>query len=215
MAVIAVTTWFGLALQFYLMVVSSQVQSSQLQAAARPRLVVNYFSFFTILTNLLVALGLTFSLVAPHSRLGRFVSRPVAASGTAVYIAIVGVTYSVLLRHLWNPQGAQKIADILLHDLVPVMYVAYWLVLVPRGALRWKDTLSWLLYPVAYFCYSLIRGVVTGWYPYPFIDASKLGYSRVLANAAMLVCAFFAVALLAVAIDRWRGRSAPGYHQFE
>lgn len=215
MAVIAVTTWFGLALQFYLMVVSSQVQSSQLQAAARLRLVANYFSFFTILTNLLVALGLTFSLVAPHSRLGRFVSRPVAASGTAVYIAIVGVTYSVLLRHLWNPQGAQKIADILLHDLVPVMYVGYWLVLVPRGALRWKDTLAWLLYPVAYFCYSLIRGAVTGWYPYPFIDAGKLGYSHVLANAAVLVCAFFAVALLAVAIDRWRGRSAPGYQQFE
>ena len=62
MAVIAVTTWFGLALQFYLMVIasqaqSSQVQSSQLQAAARLRLVFNYFSFFTILTNLLLPWG--------------------------------------------------------------------------------------------------------------------------------------------------------------
>jgi hypothetical protein len=211
MAAIAVVTWFALALQFYLMVIDSQAQGAE-----RVRLIVNYFSFFTILANLLVALGLSFTLVVPHSSWGRFFSRPVAASGTAVYIAIVGVSYSLLLRHLWNPQRAQKIADILLHDLVPVLYVGYWLIFVPKGSLRWKDTFSWLLYPLVYFCYSLIRGAVTGWYAYPFIDASKLGYSQVLVNAAMLVCVFLAVALLAVASGRWmRRNSPPGHRQFE
>jgi hypothetical protein len=210
MAAIAVVTWFALALQFYLMIIQAQVQSAE-----RVRLTVNYFSFFTILTNLLVALGLTLSLTTPQSRLGSFFSRPVAASATVVYIAIVGITYSLVLRSLWSPQGAQKIADILLHDLVPVMYVAYWLIFVPKNSLRWKDTLFWLPYPLVYFGYSLIRGAAIGWYPYPFIDASKLGYSRVLANAAMLVCAFLAVALLVVAIGRWMGRNSPHGRQFE
>jgi len=50
----------------------------------------------------------------------------------------VGVSYSLLLRHLRNPQGAQKIADILLHDVVPVMYLGYWLIFIPNGSLRWK-----------------------------------------------------------------------------
>ena len=207
-AAIAVVTWFALALQFYLLVIQSQAQG-----AARVRLMANYFSFFTILTNLLVAVGLTLSLARPHSRLGRLCSRPVAASGTAVYIAIVGISYSLLLRRLWNPQGAQKVADILLHDLVPVMYVAYWLIFVPKGSLRWKDALFWLPYPLLYFCYSLIRGAAVGWYPYPFIDASKLGYSRVLANAAMLVCAFLAVARLVVAVGRWMERNTPLGHR--
>ena len=44
--------------------------------------------------------------------------RPLAARE---YIAIVGITYSLLLRHMWNPQGTQKIADVLLHDVVPVL----------------------------------------------------------------------------------------------
>src|SRR5216684_7000360 len=158
-AAIAVVTWFALALQFYLLVIQSQAQG-----ASRVRLMANYFSFFTILTNLLVALGLTLSLTTPHSRFGRLFSRPLAASGTAVYIAIVGMSYSLLLRHLWNPQGAQKIADILLHDVVPMMYVVYWLMFVPKGSLRWKDALSWLPCPLVYFCYSLIRGAAVGWY---------------------------------------------------
>jgi hypothetical protein len=102
-----------------------------------------------------------------------------------------------------NPQGAQKAADIVLHDLVPVIYVAYWLIFIPKSSLRWKDVFYWLFYPLGYFDYSLIRGAAMGWYPYPFIDASRLGYARVLANAALLVCSFLAVALLAVAIGRW------------
>jgi len=154
-------------------------------------------------------MGLTLSFAIPNSRLGRFLSRPVVASGTAVYTAIVGATYSLLLRSLWTPQGAQKLADIVLHDFVPVIYVAYWLIFVPKSSLRWKDIFYWLFFPLGYFGYSLIRGAAIGWYPYPFIDANKLGYVRVLANAAMLVCSFLAVALLAVAIGRWMDPNSP------
>lgn len=208
MTAIAVVVWFALALQFYLMVFGSQAAP-----ADRMSLIVNYFSFFTILTNLLVAVGLTLSLAAPRSGWGSFFSQPSARSATAVYISIVGVTYTLLLRHLWNPQGAQQLADILLHDVVPGTYVSYWLIFVRKNSLRWKDILFWLPYPLAYLCYSLIRGAATGWYPYPFIDAGKLGYSRVLVNAAMLVGAFLLVALLAVAIGRRTGHESPPVRQ--
>ena len=210
MAVIAAIGWFALVLQFYLMIIASPAPG-----ADRLRLTFNYFSFFTILTNLFVALGLTFRLVAPNSRWGEFFSRPAVASGTAVYIAIVGVTYSLLLRSLWSPQGGQRVADILLHDLMPIMYVAYWLIFIPKGSLLWKNTVSWTIYPLVYLFYSLIRGAMTGWYPYPFIDVSKFGYPRVLANAAILVCAFLTVALLTVAIGRLTGRNTkPASQEF-
>jgi hypothetical protein len=202
---IALLAWFGLIMRLYLTATTSLAAG-----ASRFQLIANYFSFFTILTNLLVAVGLTLLLSAPDSRWGSMFSRPVASSATAIYIAIVGVTYSFLLCDLWNPQGAEKVADVLLHDVVPLLYVAYWLIFVPKGWLRWKDVLYWLPYPMIYFGYSLIRGAITGWYPYPFIDVHSLGYARVLTNAAMLVFGFLALALLTVAGDRLMGRKRIG-----
>ncbi len=205
-AIAVVVTWFALALQFYLMVIQSHAQG-----AARVRLMANYFSFFTILTNLLVAVGLTLSLATPHSRLGRLFSRPVVASGTAVYIAIVGVTYSLLLRSLWNPSGspedrrhssarsgASHVRGVLA-DFCSQGFVA-----LERCS---------LLVALSAALFLLLADSRRGSRVVSLSHASKLGYSRVLANAAMLVCAFLAVALLVVAIGRWMGRNTPLGHR--
>ncbi len=199
--VIAALGWFALALQCYLTVSLSLANGKTLTAG-----VITFFSYFTILTNLLVAIVLSCSLWAPKNRLGAFFAGAMAQSGTAVYIAIVGIVYSLLLRHIWDPQGLQKIADLLLHDVIPLLYVAYWVIFVPKNSLRWKDALWWLIYPAAYFAYTLMRGAASGWYPYPFLDALALGYSRVSANAVMLLVAFLLAGLLIVAIGRWMGR---------
>lgn len=201
MAVIAVVAWFALLLQLFLMI-SAASRGDVLLA------IVNYFSFFTILTNLLVALGLSFPLVAPASPAGRFFTRPSTQSSLAVYIAVVGITYTLLLRHLWNPQGAQKIADVLLHDVVPVLYVGFWAIFVPKAMLRWNLALRWLAYPIAYMVYTLLHGLVSGWYPYYFIDVSVLGFPRALANAAGMLVAFFALGLLIVDIGRASARTS-------
>ncbi len=201
MAAIAAIAWFALGLQLYLEILRSL-------AGAGPMLtiVARYFSFFTILTNLLVAVALTLSLVLPRSSLGQFFSRAAVKAGIAVYIAVVGAIYSVLLRHLWSPVGAQKLADILLHDVVPVTYVLYWLIFVPKAQLRWKHALLWLVYPIAYMAYTLIHGALSAWYPYPFIDAAALGFSRALANGALVLLVFLALGLAAVALGHWIGR---------
>lgn len=101
-SVMAVIAWFVLGLQFYLMVTRSDAQG-----AALWRLIVNYFSFFTILTNLLIAVGLTWPLAAPDSGGGKLFSQPAVTSATAVYIAIVGVTYSLLLRPARRAEGGR------------------------------------------------------------------------------------------------------------
>lgn len=201
LAVIAAIAWFALVLQLLLMV----HQSAPGDVA---HAVVNYFSFFTILTNLLVALCTTFPLLAPRSTIGQFFLRPSIQSATAVYITIVGVTYALLLRHLWNPQGAQKVADVLLHDVVPVLYVAFWVFLVPKFTLRWSDAVRWLGYPIVYMAYILAHGYISHWYPYYFIDVDTIGLSRALIHAAGLLFAFFGLGLLFIAIGRWTARSA-------
>jgi hypothetical protein len=119
------------------------------------------------------------------------------------YITIVGIVYSLVLRDLWNPQGLQKLADLLLHDVIPVVYLIFWLRFVPKGVLRWKDALQWLGFPAVYCAYSLVRGALTGWYPYPFIDAAQLGYAAVARNAILLLVAFLKIGLVLVALGQW------------
>jgi hypothetical protein len=73
---------------------------------------------------------------------------------------------------------------------------------VPKGRLRVADVPRWLVYPVAYLAYILVRGVVTGLYPYPFIDVGALGYAGALRNALVLVAGFVCVGLVLIALDR-------------
>jgi hypothetical protein len=200
-AVGALLGWFALALQLYLMLVQSLVPE-------RLGTMITFFSFFTILTNILTASVFTAVAFHPKHGWGKWLCRPSAQAATAVYIAIVGMVYQLLLRQLWNPQGAQWVADVLLHSMVPVGYVVYWLLFAPRAGLSWKDSVTWLIYPGVYLVYVLARGAVSGLYPYPFVDVNVLGYGGVLARSGLLMLVFLGMGLLVVAIgQRVRARS--------
>lgn len=201
MAGVAAIAWFALGLQLYLTITTSLANG-----LAIPGVLVNYFSFFTILINLLVALTLTISLFWVASAWGRFFSHATVQTGVAIYIALVGTIYWLLLRHLWSLVGMQKLADVLLHDVVPVAYVLYWLIFVPKAGLRWKDALLWLVYPVVYMIYTLIHGAISGWYPYPFIDVGMLGFPHALGNGFLILLAFFVLGIVVIAIGRWLDR---------
>jgi hypothetical protein len=202
MAIIAAAGWCGLLIQLPLTLANCRALGMTTNAG-----ILTYFSFFTIVTNLVVAVGLSFMLFLPETRWGRFFSSPGVTGATTVYIAMVGGTYALLLRHVWDPEGLQKIADVLLHDAVPVLYVACWVIFLAKARLPWKTCLFWLAYPVAYLVFVLIRGALTGRYPYYFVDAGKIGYSRVLTHSALLLGVLLALSLLVVASGRWLSRS--------
>jgi hypothetical protein len=192
---IAVIAWLAVALQIFL--TTEAVMRDGFSALYG---IVKALSYFTILTNLLVAVVATSALTARAAE--NFFTRPSTMSATAVYIAVVGIIYSLLLRALWEPSGLQLAVDVALHDAVPVLYVAYWVLYVPKGSLRWFDALRWLLYPLAYVLYTVVRGELTGDYPYPFANVAQLGYATVLANTALLLVVFFVLGLICVAAGR-------------
>jgi hypothetical protein len=197
LALTAVCGWVGLLLQFPLTLANTRSLGMTSVGG-----IVTYFSFFTILTNFLIAIQASVAACLPSSNLGRVFLRPGVTAASTVYIAFVGAGYSLLLRHIWDPEGLQKAADVLLHDVVPLIFVLCWLVYLPKARLAWKALLPWLSYPLAYLIFVLLRGALTQRYPYYFIDVTKLGYPRVLFHSALLLCALLVLSSVVLAVSQ-------------
>ena len=198
-AVAAVLGWAGLSIQMYLIFYSRWTLGASLLGG-----LMSFFSYFTVLSNTLVATVLTCELTSRESAARRWFLQSSVSSGIAVSIAVVSLAYNLLLRHLWHPQGWQWLADELLHDIMPLLFLVYWWCCVPKGLLRLGHIAVWVIYPLLYFGYSLLRGHLLAVYPYPFVDVEKLGYPQVFINAGGLLAGFVLIALLMVGLDRRR-----------
>lgn len=201
--VIAIIGWLALLLQFVLHVTNPLAPD-----VSFAELLVRFFSYFTILTNIIVAITLTAIAFFPPTATGRFLSGPAVQAAAAVYITIVGVVYSLFLRGVWDPVGWNAIADHSLHDVMPILYVGYWLIFAPKAGVEWADPIKWLVYPAAYFAYSLLRGSIVGWYPYWFADVTLLGYPEALTNAGLVLAAFAVVGFIYAGIAKLLSRTA-------
>ena len=201
MAVATVLGWTGLSIQLCLIFSSRWTLEASLLGG-----LVSFFSYFTVLTNTLAATVLTCELSSRESAARRWFLQPWVSSGVAVSIAVVGLAYNVLLRHLWHPEGWQWLADELMHDVMPLLFLVYWWFYVPKGTLRLRHIGLWVIYPLVYFAYSLLRGHELAVYPYPFVDVGTLGYPQVFVNAGGLLAGFVVIALLFIALDRWHDR---------
>lgn len=192
---LAVLGWFALITQFYINITSG--------AASYSEITIRYFSYFTILTNLLVAVTCTILLLLPQSTPGIFLKKEQSLTAATVYIIVVGLIYNLILRFLWVPQGLQRLVDELLHSVIPVLFLIYWLVFVPKANLKWTDVFLWLLYPLFYTVFILIRGANSNYYPYPFINAAELGLQKTLLNAVGIGILFFILSILLVAFAKF------------
>jgi hypothetical protein len=195
----AAITWFALIAQFYLHIKNSPVLAGEA--------ILRFFGYFTIDTNILVALSLTFIALNNNSRLGKFFTKASTITAITVYIIIVGTTYNIVLRSTWDPQGLQKLVDELLHSVIPVLNVIFWMILVPAEGLKWKNAFPWLIYPFAYMIYAVIFGAITKFYPYPFVDVNELGYNKALLNTGVILLIIFLLSLALIGVGKVTKRS--------
>lgn len=191
----AVLGWFAIVLQYGL-ILRYETDGDVLAAAIR------LLAYFTMLSNILVALAMTLPWLAPGSKGGAFFDRPSVRTAIAAYIIVVSAVYYTVLRKLWNPEGWQHVADTIEHAAVPILYVLDWLLFVPKRDLSARSVPWWLIFPLSYAGYSLCHGAITGFYPYPFLDVTKLGYAQVLRNMALLTAIFGLLGLGLVGLGR-------------
>jgi hypothetical protein len=203
LVLLVLASWLGVGVQLWV-----SVQRSLTSGTGVVRGLLHALVYFTVLTNLLVAMGSAATL----ARAARADRGNGVLAALAVYIFVVGLIYSLLLRHTWQPTGAQYLADVLLHDVVPVLYVTWWLTCAPKSGLRYPQAFSWLVWPLGYFLVSVVAGEFTGRYLYPFADVSALGLPVVLRNAGALLTLFLVLGALAITFARRATRSS-GKHR--
>jgi len=194
--VVAVAAWSALLLQYVLLIGSTLATLGPWFATLQ------FFSFFTILSNLLVALTTSFALVEARSRLGLFFTRATVRGAAALCIGVTGLIYFFVLSSTWAPTGLQWLVDKQLHYVVPILYLTWWLICAEHRLLRWSDPLRWLLFPAVYLGWTLLRGAWLNEYPYPFVDVGVIGYPSMLFNSVGVGALFALFGFVIVAIDR-------------
>ena len=162
--------------------------------------VANIFAFFTIQSNLLVM------ITSAALALGRTPERTfarVARLTAVIAITLTFVVFHAVLRDLQDLTGDAAFADFLLHTVSPVMCVIGWLAFGPRGRTSPRTAALTMVFLLAWGTFTLIRGEIVGWYPYPFMNVGTHGYARVALNLTLVAAVFVALAFGADRLDRW------------
>jgi hypothetical protein len=165
--------------------------------------VVFLLSFFTVLTNIAVVAVYAASRFPTRVGFLAKMNSPIARASVAACIAVVGLVYATVLAKIWAPEGLFWLCDVLLHYVAPALYLIWWVGFGRDGSLKWTDAHKFLAAPLLYLAYALIRGGLTGNYPYPFIDVAALGAAKAAVNCFFVALVFLAASLLAIAIDRF------------
>lgn len=154
----------------------------------------NHFSFFTILTNLLVAVYFinmlfTFSKTMQHKQF---------STAVLLYILTVGIVFNLLLRKLYHPSGIEGVNNNLLHVFIPLLMAVYWVFFIRKQRIPYASIGTWLIYPVLYSAYVQIKGHFNHFYQYPFFDTDTLGPLKVFQNFSglLFMSILFSMALI-------------------
>lgn len=152
---------------------------------------VRLFSYFTIQSNLLIG-GVSLALALDPRRDGPLFR--VLRLDALLCITLTGIVYNTVLRGLVTLTPSGAVANTMLHDLAPLFAVVVWVWAGPRPRVTARTVWWSTVYPIAWLVYTFVRGAATGWYPYPFLDVTELGYAGALTGAAVVAVVFLTLA---------------------
>ncbi|MDV6261508.1 Pr6Pr family membrane protein [Rhodococcoides yunnanense] len=171
---------------------------------------VNYFSYFTVISNVATVLVLIVGgVIDPRSPGWQLVRGAVT-----LYMVITGIIYAVLLANI-DVGVADPWTNNVVHRIMPVVLLLDWILAPPRRQISEPRGLTWLLFPLIYGIYTLVRGPVVDWYPYPFLDPRSQGYLALTVGLVVLTVAFALMALAVNAVGRLAGRWRYGPNSIE
>jgi len=173
--------WFGIVGHIVLKI-ATRVDMSVLEA------VISSISYYTIQTNIIGMVCLTYALIAMHK--GYKPLHPYIRAGITLYISLTFALYTIFLAKLWQPHGLEAILSYISHYITPIAVIIDWFLYEKyerQASFKKRYIITWLLYPLLYLGYALTYGHFTGRYMYPFIHLPSLGVISLLRNVSILI----------------------------
>ena len=189
---LAIISWISLLLQWILLRDRMDEPTNLVRA--------RYFSYFTLISNILVALCYSAWFVFPVMS----VNQPTNATlltAVCLYIIIVALVYHLILRKSGGLKGLHRLVSDFHHSWIPICYVLLWQCIVEPGIVKTLSTGYFLILPILYLGYILLLGSKTSQYPYPFVDVKAIGLGKVVRNCFLLTLIF---ALLGYLLILWK-----------
>jgi hypothetical protein len=171
-----------------------------------PHFLVNFFSYFTILSNALAALALLLGAYYSFTVRRDPAWYNLSLSAVVTYMATTGVVYNLLLRSISLDQGSTvPWSNEVLHLVAPVYVVVVWILSPGKSPLRWSAVGAIIAFPLVWSIYTMIRGPIVGWYPYPFLNPAQPGGYGAVAVYVVAIAGFIGLmAVVVVALSRTR-----------
>ncbi|MFK4762915.1 Pr6Pr family membrane protein [Microbacterium sp. ZW T5_45] len=182
-----------------------------------PTVIANFFSFFTIESNVIAAVALAIGGIwglrtRDAAAEPRWLAVLLVCAST--YMIVTGIVYNALLRGLPLPQGATvPWSNEVLHVVIPLIMLADVLFAPRRRRLGWSAVTIAALFPIVWVVYTLLRSHTvispsTGeawWFPYPFLNWHRISPGEVTMYVIGIAVVIIGIAALVVWVGRRRG----------
>ncbi|HSX01858.1 MAG TPA: Pr6Pr family membrane protein [Candidatus Saccharimonadia bacterium] len=174
----------------------------------------NFFSYFTIQSNIYCAIMLVMgaALIASNKPYGPWFT--FLRGGMVINMAITALVYALLLQHASAAHAGLQWSwqNFIAHQLAPAFVAIEWLVWAPKYQISWRQSFLWLIYPVLWLIYTFIHAAITGWYPYPFLDPALVGgVGGVMAYVIGITVGFTTIASVVAWVSRRRSELAGAF----
>jgi len=195
----AIVAWFGVTLSFILTVLGTYPsQNTDPTMLGNPDQgaigrVLDFFTYFTIWSNIIVAVVMTMLAIRPNRDSFWF---RVVRLDALLMIVVTGIIYNAILAASAKNTGLEVITNFFEHVLTPALTFAIWLVAGPRNWINWRVIGAALIIPIVWLAWALARGAVIDAYPYGFVNVAVYGYGTVLLNVLYIV--IFAIVLCVI-----------------
>ncbi|MFX0071174.1 MAG: Pr6Pr family membrane protein [Candidatus Hermodarchaeota archaeon] len=179
---VCLTGWFSILIRILLDI------ESILNGSDAVFLLCNTFSYFTVQSNVFIAIWLTLIIIYRNKDEKPSCLSSIIQGALTLYITVTFLVFAIFLSAIYHPTGWEAVINITMHYIIPIAFIIDWLITGTDVQYKWKYILYWLIYPLSYLVYTLIRGFFINFYPYPFLNLNILSLSELIFYIIILVC---------------------------
>lgn len=180
----------------------------------------DFYVHFTNLSNFLcIGVMLTALIQTAKKKDDSFVT----TAPLLKFIGMLGILLTFLVFNIMlagaegrDPQANWRIGSLAFHVVLPIMYIADWILFYERKKCKWYYPVVSVAFPLAYVVFLLIQAIILKFdasilipttttpliYPYFFVNLETQGVGGVLMWIGILSVAFVSVGFLFFGIDR-------------